>query len=47
MGVIGNGTTIKGKGVCKALSIVLPTISMIADFLPLELENVDVILRLL
>lgn len=36
----------RGKGVCKAVIIILPTVTVKDDFLPLEFGNVDVILGL-
>lgn len=40
--VVGNGTTIRGKGVCKAVMVILPEVTVTKNFLPLELRTVDV-----
>lgn len=42
--VMGNGVAIRGKGVCKQLTLELPDLIIIEDFLPLELGSVDLIL---
>lgn len=42
--VVENGVALKGKGICKAVVVVLPNLMIKEDFLPLELGQVDVIL---
>lgn len=42
--VMGNGVAMKGRRVCKSLTITFPEISIAEDFLPLELGAVDLIL---
>lgn len=42
--VIGNGSTLRGKGVCKGVTITLQELTIQDDFLPLDLGGVDVIL---
>lgn len=42
--VLGNGVASKGRGVCKAVVLSLPEITITEDFLPLELSRVEVIL---
>lgn len=41
---LGNGETVEGEGVCRAVVVQLPTITVIKDFLPLTLGNSDLIL---
>lgn len=41
---LGFGTAIKEKGVCEAVELMLNELKMIANFLPLELGGVDVVL---
>ena len=40
----GDGTKCKGRGVCRRVELRLKDITIVADFLAIELENVDVIL---
>ena len=42
--ILGSGTTIKGKGVCEQVKLSLNGWTVTADFLPLELGGVDMIL---
>lgn len=35
--VMGNGVAIRGKGVCKKLDVMLPELTIVEDFLPLDL----------
>lgn len=42
--IMGNGLTVKGKGVCKVVVVNLPKLFVQEDFLPLDLEGVDMIL---
>lgn len=42
--ILGSGTTIKGKGVCEAVELMIGDWRVIDEFLPLELGGVDVIL---
>lgn len=42
--VIGDGLTLQGKGVCKEIIIELPKVTLLENFLPLDLGRIDVIL---
>ncbi|KAA0048729.1 ty3-gypsy retrotransposon protein [Cucumis melo var. makuwa] len=42
--ILGSGTAIKGKGVCEAVELSFNEWKIVANFLPLELGGVDVIL---
>lgn len=42
--VVGNGKAIRGQGVCKSVMVMLQGITIVNDFLPLELGKMDVIL---
>lgn len=44
--VMGNGVTINGKRVCKAVMIKLPELTVKDDFLSMEFGSVEVILRM-
>ena len=41
---IGDGTRCKGKGVCRRVELRLKEITIVADFLAVEVGNVDVVL---
>lgn len=41
---IGTGATVKGKSTCKGVAVAIGDHSIIANFLPLELGNIDMIL---
>ena len=41
---IGDGTRCQGRGVCKRLELKLKEITIVADFLAIEVGNVDLIL---
>lgn len=43
--MLGTGISVKGTGVCKDVRVGLPDMSFTADFVVLELGNVDIILR--
>lgn len=45
--IVGNGTTIRGQGICKSVMVLLQGITMVNDFLPLDLGKMDVILGML
>ena len=42
--LMGTGTTIKGKGLCRGVIFTLQNIEIVEDFLPLELGSANVIL---
>lgn len=42
--VVGNRTKIKGRGICKSIIIKLPNLVVTADFLPIDMGRMDVIL---
>lgn len=42
--VVGNGVVIRGKGVCKRLTLELSDLTVREDFLLVDLESVDLIL---
>lgn len=42
--VIADGSTLQGKGVCKEVIIELPRVTMLENFLPIDLGRIDVIL---
>lgn len=42
--VIENTTTFQGKGVCKEVIVELPGVTMLKNFLPLDLGRLDIIL---
>ena len=42
--ILGSGTSIKGKGICEAVELILCERKVVDDFLPLELGGVDAIL---
>lgn len=41
---MGSGEAKKGKGICRGVTITLSELTIIEDFLPFELGNIDVIL---
>ncbi|TYK26802.1 retrotransposon protein [Cucumis melo var. makuwa] len=41
---IGNGTTLKGKGICKKVEVKLSELTTVADFLVIELGRIDLVL---
>ncbi|TYK05651.1 Retrotransposable element Tf2 [Cucumis melo var. makuwa] len=41
---IGDGTALEGNGICKTVEIKLPELTIVADFLVIELGGVDVVL---
>ncbi|KAL0560711.1 hypothetical protein IC582_001124 [Cucumis melo] len=43
---IGNGTRCKGKGICRRVEVKLEEITIIADFLAVELGSVDAVLEM-
>lgn len=45
--VVGNGEAYCGKGICKAIVVLLPGLRLTEDFLPFELGRVNVILRMI
>ena len=44
--VLGTGLTVKGEGICRGVELKLPGLTVIEDFLPLELGSSDIILGL-
>ena len=42
--ILGSGTAVKGKGVCETVEVKLGGWKLTANFLPLELGGVDVVL---
>ena len=42
--ILGSGNAVKGKGICSQVEITLGDWKIVDNFLPLELEGVDVIL---
>ncbi|KAA0063178.1 ty3-gypsy retrotransposon protein [Cucumis melo var. makuwa] len=42
--IMGTGTAVKGKGLCKGVCLQLAELSIVEEFLPLELGGVDMIL---
>lgn len=44
MVVVGNGTTIRGRRICKAVTLESLELTIREDFLPFDLGRVDVIL---
>lgn len=42
--ILGSGRAVKGKGICKAVAIKVADITIVENFLPLELGNIYVIL---
>lgn len=42
--VLGTGLSVQGRGICRGVVLMLPTIQIINDFLPLELGSSKVIL---
>ncbi|KAJ9700965.1 hypothetical protein PVL29_006342 [Vitis rotundifolia] len=43
-GMMGTGISVKGKGICKGVCISMQGLTVVEDFLPLELGKTDVIL---
>ena len=41
---MGSDTTVKGKGICEAVEVILSGWKVVANFLPLELRGVEVVL---
>ena len=37
--ILGTGLTVKGEGICKGVELKFPGLTMIEDFLPLELGS--------
>ena len=44
--ILGSDTTIKGKGICEAVELKMNDWKVVANFLPLELGGVDVVLEM-
>ena len=42
--ILGSGAAVKGKGICEAVELMLNEWKIVANFLPLELGRVDVVL---
>lgn len=42
--VLGSRESVKGKGICKGVKLEMQGLTVIVDFLPLELENTNIIL---
>ena len=42
--ILGSDTTIKGNGICEAVELKMNDWKVVANFLPLELGGVDVVL---
>ena len=42
--IMGSGTSIKGKGICEAVEVMVKEWKIVANFLPIELGGVDVVL---
>ncbi|RVW33015.1 Retrovirus-related Pol polyprotein from transposon 17.6, partial [Vitis vinifera] len=42
--MMGTGISVKGKGICRGVCILMQGLTVVEDFLPLELGNTDVIL---
>lgn len=42
--VLGNGVATRGRGVCKSIVLTIPELTITEDFLPLQLNGVEVIL---
>lgn len=42
--VVGNGTTIRGQGICRSVMVMLSEITIVEVFLQLDLGKTDVIL---
>ncbi|KAJ9705665.1 hypothetical protein PVL29_003637 [Vitis rotundifolia] len=42
--MMGTGISVKGKGICRGVCISMQGLTVVEDFLPLELDNTDVIL---
>lgn len=42
--IMGTGLTVKGQGICKGIKLQLQNVTVIDDFLPLELGILDIIL---
>ncbi|KAL0545922.1 hypothetical protein IC582_015819 [Cucumis melo] len=42
--IMGSGKAVQGRGICKGITVGLPVISIVEDFLPLELGNIDMVL---
>lgn len=45
--VIDDGTAMQGKGVCKEVIVELPQVTVLENFLPLDLGQIDIILGML
>ncbi|KAA0047601.1 ty3-gypsy retrotransposon protein [Cucumis melo var. makuwa] len=42
--IMGSGKAMQGKGMCKGVTMELPVLTIVDDFLPLELDNLDMVL---
>ncbi|KAA0057859.1 pleiotropic drug resistance protein 1-like [Cucumis melo var. makuwa] len=42
--IMGSGKAVQGRGMCKGITVGLPVITVVEDFLPLKLGNVDMVL---
>ncbi|KAA0057084.1 ty3-gypsy retrotransposon protein [Cucumis melo var. makuwa] len=42
--IMGSGKAVQGKGMCTGVVVGLPGLTVVEDFLPLELENLDMVL---
>ncbi|KAA0037088.1 ty3-gypsy retrotransposon protein [Cucumis melo var. makuwa] len=44
--IMGSGKAVQGKGMCTGVIVGLPGLTVVDDFLPLELGNLDMVLRI-
>ncbi|KAA0051272.1 ty3-gypsy retrotransposon protein [Cucumis melo var. makuwa] len=42
--IMGSGKAVQGRGMCKGITVDLPVISIVEDFLSLELGNIDMVI---
>ena len=45
--IMGSGKAVRGKGMCKGATVGLPVLTIVEDFLPLELGNLDMVLGMM
>ena len=43
---MGTGVAVRGKGICRGVVLTMQGLTMVQDFLPLELGSTDVVLRM-